>query len=76
MIFPNSESELKNWLKNDFDGNVVSLLLHEIEVTNSPSCQEYLTSTGSLKRKELMNKKKKKKKNFDPTEKSLLNDFN
>ena len=80
VIFPKDKENLKHWLKNTYSENVIGFTIHDQEITNSAKDEEYMTSSGTIKRKEEMNKKSTKKnafwkKNKDDTP-SLLTDYN
>ena len=69
VIFPSKEKKLKKWLKTECNNNVIAYTVNELEATNTPNQKQYLTSSGTLKRKKGRSKSKKDRH-------SLLNDYN
>eukprot|EP01091_Cochliopodium_minus_P006694 TRINITY_DN166_c0_g1_i10.p1 TRINITY_DN166_c0_g1~~TRINITY_DN166_c0_g1_i10.p1 ORF type:complete len:127 (-),score=35.17 TRINITY_DN166_c0_g1_i10:91-471(-) len=82
IIFPKDRADVKNWIKQKYCINVVACFLHDLEVCNTSKDLEYMTSSGTLKRKVEMNKKTSKNKFWFSSKKkdvnhsfSLLSDF-
>eukprot|EP01091_Cochliopodium_minus_P007414 TRINITY_DN17304_c0_g1_i1.p1 TRINITY_DN17304_c0_g1~~TRINITY_DN17304_c0_g1_i1.p1 ORF type:complete len:204 (-),score=43.60 TRINITY_DN17304_c0_g1_i1:61-672(-) len=74
VIFPKTEYYLQHWLKKSHQGNVVGVISYDYDITNSPSSQHILTSTGTLQRKIHVNNKNKNKNKISDCS-SLLEDF-
>eukprot|EP01091_Cochliopodium_minus_P014697 TRINITY_DN5023_c0_g1_i2.p1 TRINITY_DN5023_c0_g1~~TRINITY_DN5023_c0_g1_i2.p1 ORF type:complete len:102 (-),score=18.67 TRINITY_DN5023_c0_g1_i2:86-391(-) len=74
VIFPKDDKGLKKWLKTEHkEANVLGYYTHDFEVTNTPSNKHYLTSTGTLQRKDDNHHHFSKKNSGDGS--SLLDDF-